>query len=164
MWPVFQDHHIISQQFENNPVIKVLGDLFKIQAPSNRLYLPSDRGLASDMGLTPHIGGPVDSYQKGIGTVLNELRSSQDFSLAQAGDAMSQRQLASDVYFLQDAMKAALINGDLYTNLPNTKSPDWVNRVNNEFFSNWRDYAAAHSDQIGRINAFERENGLSGQA
>src|SRR5262249_17544416 len=95
---------------------------------------------------------------------LNELRSSQDFSLAQAGDAMSQRQLASDVYFLQDAMKAALINGDLYTNLPNTKSPDWVNRVNNEFFSNWRDYAAAHSDQIGRINAFERENGLSGQA
>jgi hypothetical protein len=61
---VFWDHHIISEQFADNGVIKLLnneaqplnGGAFDINRTSNRIYLAADTGLAASLGQTPHTG------------------------------------------------------------------------------------------------------------
>ncbi|MGQ0682923.1 AHH domain-containing protein [Bradyrhizobium sp.] len=81
---VVQDHHIIPLDFSNNRVVILLGGLFDINAPTNGIYLPADTELARTMGLSPHNGGPLDSYTNGIRDFLNELGESADFTAAPA--------------------------------------------------------------------------------
>jgi hypothetical protein len=72
---LFQDHHVIPQgdTFVKHDVIQRSG--FDIQSASNRLHIPSHRGLADILEVTVHPGGPLKSYESGnrgnTGTVYN---------------------------------------------------------------------------------------------
>ncbi|MFM0646126.1 hypothetical protein PQR14_17505 [Paraburkholderia bryophila] len=72
MAAAFQDHHIIPQDFADNPVIEFLTEngLYDVQASGNRIFLLASTTLAGTLGTSPHNGGPLDSYQQSVTTYL----------------------------------------------------------------------------------------------
>jgi hypothetical protein len=163
---IFEDHHVIPRWFSDHPVVELLSrnKLFDIEAASNRLYMPSDRELARNMGLSPHKGVSVGSYATGVGRFLGQLQESDKFSIAQSDDKVALAELAAELKTFQTSMKVALINGDLHTNYPVSDSNDAVNDRNKAYYSANRDYATKHADQVEVVNDLQRELGASDQA
>jgi hypothetical protein len=60
--------------------------LFDLQAQENRINLPTDPKLAAKLGVSPHNGGPLPSYSKGLAERLQKLESSATGQAAINGD------------------------------------------------------------------------------
>src|SRR5262249_47783278 len=129
---------------------------FKIDDVANRLYLPSDQALAQKLGITPHPGGPLDSYTKVQTDFLRELAESADGEAAIRGNSEAQARVANQLASFRDTMKVALINGDLYTNRPQGWTQKDVAERNSRFASDWEGYRDAHASEINNLRALER--------
>src|SRR5579871_1733847 len=141
-------HHIIPQWLAGHEALSG----FDINAVRNLIYLPADPELATNMGLSPHSGGHLDSYYNGVSGVLDCLKN-----------VANPAERAGKLRDLVDSMRVALANGDLYTNGPAGVSQDEIDPKNQNFFANWKGYVDAHKDEIAAIRALEQESLRPGQ-
>ena len=149
--PLFQDHHILEQQtFYNNELLQALVevDLIGKDAFENRIYMPADRQLAHALGVSPHSGGPIKDYQRGINFELRQLQLSPDGRAALGGDPEALKRIATRVNDFRDTMKIGLVNGDLYTNAPLGMSADDIRPRTQGFFHGVRDYSQVNAQQF----------------
>lgn len=158
-----QDHHVISTNIaKNDDVLKLLASkgLFNVDDTLNRLNLPSTQELAAELGaITPHSGGPLASYESGVGNFLEALQNSPDFTAAQAGNQAALQRLAASVTQLRDAMKIAILNGDLFTNNPAASTGIDPNARNATFFADVGGYAERNAARISAVNALQTQLG-----
>lgn len=113
---LFQGHHVITKDVANKSQLLVTleeFDLFELNASQNILNLPGTQELAEKLNLSPHTGGPLSSYQKGINDLVDDLADTEDGQAAIAGDRAAAERVAGRVNTLRDTLKTALINGDL---------------------------------------------------
>src|SRR5215510_7257402 len=129
------NHHAFPQNFGNDPAIKSMG--VDIDAAFNRMYLPVDRAVAAEMGLTPHPGGPFQSYQGGMRDFLDRMGPGGNLDEFNA--------------FVETA-RYALSKGDLYTNLPLGQTREGVRQINDDFFANWKQYRIDNAEGIQALN------------
>lgn len=153
----FQDHHSIEQQTLRNS--ELLDELqragrFDIHAPENRLFLPANPQFAQAMGVTPHSGGPLAEYQKGMLAHLNDIQETRDGKAALLGEPDALDRVVQRVERLRDTVKVGLINGDLNTNTPFGSSPALTNQKVQDFFRNAPAYYQAHAQQIEALKGF----------
>ncbi|WP_274393888.1 XVIPCD domain-containing protein [Xanthomonas cucurbitae] len=157
---LFQDHHNIEQQtLKNSELLAKLSQAgkFDMHAPENRLFLPSDPKFAQAMGITPHSGGPLAEYQRGMIRRLDLIESSRVGQAALEGDPEAMERVAKRVEHLRDTIKVGLINGDLNTNTPVGQTTGQATQKVREFFHNIPAYGQVHAQQIENIKGF---NGL----
>ncbi len=158
-----QDHHLISTNIGNNDqVLQFLNQkgLFNVADTLNRLYLPSTSELAAELGtITPHPGGPLDSYETGVRNFLGKLAGSDDYTEARAGDQAALQRLSAKVTELRDAMKVAVLNGDLFTNTPAASVGIDPNARNAAFFSDVTGYASRNTARIAELSALQTSLG-----
>ncbi|MGH8426281.1 MAG: hypothetical protein ACRER3_28590, partial [Pseudomonas fluorescens] len=153
----FQDHHNIEQQtLKNSELLDELqrAGKFNIHSPENRLFLPANPQFAQEVGVTPHSGGPLAEYQKGMLARLNDLQNTRDGRAALRGDPDALERVVQRVEHLRDTVKVGLINGDLNTNTPVGQSPAMTNQRIQEFFRDTPAYQQAHAQQIAAVKSF----------
>ena len=161
--PVFQGHHIIEQQaFEESRLLQRLSELGLVDrdGPQNMLNLPADKELAAQLGVSPHRGGPLGEYSKGLRDALDELADTVDGQAAQRGDQAAAERIAVRVDRLTDTLRAGLINGDLLVNTPQGMRPEQANERTRAFFGDLDGYQQRHASQIAefaKMPALERQ-------
>uniref|UniRef100_UPI0031BB51AF AHH domain-containing protein n=1 Tax=uncultured Xanthomonas sp. TaxID=152831 RepID=UPI0031BB51AF len=154
---LFQDHHNIEQQtLKNSELLAKLQEVgkFHIHAPENRLFLPASPQLADALGVTPHSGGPLAEYQKGMLERLNRIQSTRDGQAALMGDPDAMDRVAKRVEQLRDTVKVGLINGDLNTNTPVGELPTQTSQRVRQFFKDIPAYYQTHSQQVEALKGF----------
>ncbi|MFY0450447.1 hypothetical protein ACOMHD_21060, partial [Xanthomonas codiaei] len=154
---LFQDHHNIEQQtLKNSELLAKLQEVgkFHIHAPENRLFLPASPQLADALGVTPHSGGPLAEYQKGMLERLNRIQLTRDGQAALEGDTAAMDRVAKRVELLRDTVKVGLINNDLNTNTPLGELPAQTNQRVRQFFRDIPAYYQAHAQQIEALKDF----------
>ena len=173
---VTQDHHIIPQGIANSdPVLQLLQNsidpstgqpYFNVNDPLNIIPLPQSQGDAAQLGVSPHNGGPLASYQNGIKGFLSDLANSDAYQIATdpnsdpAAQAAAKTELSNEVSDFTDATGAGLANGDVYTNTPASSTGVDPNAENSEFFGtdpetgvpNWQNYGQDNAGEISQIN------------
>lgn len=77
---MFQDHHVLQQQFSSQPVLALLD--YNINAASNRINLPDDQMVTQALDRPPHTGGHLDSCTTHQEDFLNRLGRAPDYNLA----------------------------------------------------------------------------------
>lgn len=161
--PVFQGHHVIEQAtFDRSALLRSLmrQGLFDMNGPGNMLNLPVDRALAARLGLSPHPGGPLGEYSKGLLGVLDELQKSGDGQLAMRGDRAAAERVAAKVHELSTTMKAALVDGDLISNTPQGMTRDQANGRIRDFFDDIDGYRRTHAARIAEIGRLSPQESL----
>ena len=160
--PVFQGHHIIEQQaFEESRLLQKLSEqgLFDRDGPHNMVNLPANQTLAAQLDVSPHTGGPLGEYSKGLRDALDELADTVDGQAAQLGDQAAAKRIGVRVEGLTDTLRAGLINGDLLTNTPQGMNPEQANARTRAFFGDLDGYQQRHASQIAefaKMPALER--------
>jgi hypothetical protein len=101
------------------------------------------------------IRGPIGAYMEGVRTFLQQQASSPDFTYA-ATDVAAFHRLVAEFRNFQDALKIGLINGDVFTNIPQGMTAKEANNKTTEFFANWKRYATDRADQIAKVNRLQR--------
>ncbi len=152
--PVFQGHHVIEQDaYKQSRLLRELSkqDLFDLHAPRNLLNLPVDRALAAQLDLSPHPGGPLGEYSRGVREQLAELEQTADGRAALRGDRAASERVATRVGELTDTLKTGLVNGDLHSNTPQGMSREQANARIREFFGDIDGYRQTHATQIAEI-------------
>jgi len=164
--PILWNHHILPQAFGRHQVIQLLGGQDAIiKSPRNRIYLPSDAGLANQMGVSPHPGGPLDAYTKGVCKFLEQQLNSAEFRSAFAtGDTVARNRLAANMKDFQDVVRVGLINGDVFTNTPVGMTADDANKRTAQFFQNLQRYARDHADQMAKVDQLQSALEQAGKA
>lgn len=161
--PVFQGHHIIEQQaFEESRLLQKLSEqgLFDRDGPRNMLNLPANQALAAQLDVSPHTGGPLGEYSKGLRDALDDLADTVDGQAAQLGDQAAAKRIGVRVDGLTDTLRSGLINGDLLTNTPQGMSPEQANERTRAFFGDLDGYQQRHASQIAefaKMPALERQ-------
>jgi hypothetical protein len=154
---IFQDHHNIEQQtLKNSELLSLLqkAGRFDIHAAENRLFLPASPELAEALGVTPHSGGPLAEYQRGMIRNLDIIQESRDGQAAVEGDTAAMDRVAKRVEQLRDTVKVGLINGDLNTNTPVGEIPAQTSERVHQFFRDIPTYHQAHAQQIEALKGF----------
>ncbi|MBN6100574.1 hypothetical protein JR064_00135 [Xanthomonas sp. CFBP 8703] len=154
---IFQDHHNIEQQtLKNSELLAKLQEVgkFHIHASENRLFLPASPQLADALGVTPHSGGPLAEYQKGMLERLNRIQSTRDGQAALMGDPDAIDRVAQRVEQLRDTVKVGLINGDLNTNTPVGELPAQTSQRVRQFFRDIPAYYQTHAQQVEALKGF----------
>ncbi|NIJ72270.1 XVIPCD domain-containing protein [Xanthomonas sp. F4] len=154
---LFQDHHNIEQQtLKNSELLAKLQEVgkFHIHASENRLFLPASPQLADALGVTPHSGGPLADYQKGMLERLSRIQSTRDGQAALMGDPDAIDRVAQRVEKLRDTVKVGLINGDLNTNTPVGETPAQTSERVRQFFRDIPAYYQTHAQQIEALKGF----------
>ncbi|WIH05025.1 hypothetical protein KHF85_00250 [Xanthomonas translucens pv. graminis] len=154
---LFQDHHNIEQQtLKNSELLAKLQEVgkFHIHASENRLFLPASPQLADALGVTPHSGGPLAEYQKGMLERLNRIQSTRDGQAALIGDPDAIDRVTKRVEQLRDTVKVGLINGDLNTNTPVGELPAQTTQRVRQFFRDVPAYYQSHVQQIEALKDF----------
>ena len=152
--PVFQGHHVIEQDaYRQSRLLRELSkqDLFDLHAPRNLLNLPADRALAAQLDLSPHPGGPLGEYSRGVREQLAELEQTPDGRAALRGDRAAAERVATRVGELTDTLKTGLVNGDLHSNTPQGMTREQTNARIREFFGDIDGYRQSHATQISEI-------------
>lgn len=160
---MFQDHHVLAQHFASHPVIYFLADRFNPDAISNRMFLPSRQGLATDLSSSPHTGGHLGTYYDEFRDYLERVKRSQSYAAALAGDRRELDEVASDVNGLVAAAKYALANGHLFANTPTGMTSEEANAANQKWFGDWRKYAADNQAQIQQMQETVKQLSNAGQ-
>lgn len=153
--PIFQDHHVIEQQtFRNSQLLKVLvrANLVEKDAFENRINMPADPRLAHALGVSPHSGGPIREYQKGIGFQLEKLAQTVDGQAALENDVEAMQRIAGRVNRLRDTMTIGLVNGDLYTNAPLGMTAEDIRPRTQMFLHGIDNYGRANAHQLATLN------------
>ncbi|WP_042336808.1 hypothetical protein [Bradyrhizobium sp. DOA9] len=148
---MFHNHHILLQHLADHPVVRFLRGRFEIDAIRNRMNLPSQQSVATDLSASPHTGGHLGEYHQGFSDYLTEVEKSPRYAAALAGDPRELDELVSDVNGLVAAAKYALASGHLFANTPTGMTPENANAVNKQWFKNWRKYAADNQTQIQEL-------------
>lgn len=161
---MFQNHHVLAQRFATHPVIYFLADRFNLDAISNRMFLPSRQGLATDLSSSPHTGGHLGTYYEGFRDYLERVKRSSSYAAALAGDRRELDEVASDVNALVAAAKYALANGHLFANTPTRMTSEEANAANRKWFGDWRKYAADNQAQIQQMQETVDQLSNAGQA
>ncbi|WP_045760602.1 XVIPCD domain-containing protein [Xanthomonas albilineans] len=154
---LFQDHHNIEQQtLKNSELLSLLqkAGRFDIHAAENRLFLPASPELAQALGVTPHSGGPLAEYQRGMIRHLDIIQESRDGQAALEGDTAAMDRVAKRVEQLRDTVKVGLINGDLNTNTPVGEIPAQTSERVRQFFRDIPAYHQTHAQQIEALKGF----------
>jgi len=154
---LFQDHHNIEQQtLKNSELLSQLqkAGRFDIHAAENRLFLPASPQLAQALGVTPHSGGPLAEYQRGMIRRLDIIAESRDGQAALEGDTAAIDRVAKRVEQLRDTVKVGLINGDLNTNTPVGEIPAQTSERVRQFFRDIPAYHQTHAQQIEALKGF----------
>ncbi len=156
--PIFQTHHGIEQQtLKTSSLLLDLAQQgkFNIHADENLILLPADRGLARDLGITAHNGGPIADYQKGLLANLRRLEETADWQAAVTGEPEATTRMVGRVELLRDTIRLGLINGDLYTNAPAGLVADDVRSLTQRFFLDAQTYSPAHAEQLRALRAID---------
>jgi hypothetical protein len=148
---MFQLHHILPKQFADHSVVRFLVHRFNHNGIGNLIALSSDRGLANDLGSSPHTGGHLKTYHCGFGKFLRAVQQSQTFSDAQAGDTAALDRLSVDLNRFVAAAKYALANKHLFANTPVEMTREEANKNNDEWFANWEAYAKRYESEIRQM-------------
>ncbi|MFD1838939.1 AHH domain-containing protein [Paracidovorax cattleyae] len=154
--PILQSHHVIEQSFfRNHPLIRKLVEhgLIDEHASANRLYLPMDGKLAEELETSPHRGRTRSSYTKGIQQELNRIMDSADGVAALDDDAVALKRVSAKIAEMQDTLKVALVNGDVYATTPDRLTNDEANAQNRRMFSDLDRYRAEHPQQLKTLRA-----------
>ncbi|MBN6111403.1 XVIPCD domain-containing protein [Xanthomonas bonasiae] len=154
---LFQDHHNIEQQtLKNSELLSQLqkAGRFDIHAAENRLFLPASPQLAQALGVTPHSGGPLAEYQRGMIRRLDIIAESRDGQAALEGDTAAMDRVAKRVEQLRDTVKVGLINGDLNTNTPVGEISAQTSERVRQFFRDIPAYHQTHAQQIEALKGF----------
>ncbi|MCP3476991.1 hypothetical protein NLM33_43315 [Bradyrhizobium sp. CCGUVB1N3] len=160
---MFNNHHVLPQadRFLSDPVLKLLQ--FDIDAPANRMILPTHTGLANALNSSPHPGGHLGTYGKGFDEFLMVLRADPAFGAAWAGDRAALDKLSGDLNSFVAAAKYALANKHLFANTPAGMTRETANEQNERWFTNWRKYAEDNREQIQRMRETVDQLHNSGQ-
>lgn len=148
---ILQSHHVVEQvQLRDVELLRVLErhGLFDIDDSRNRLYLPVDGRLADDIESSPHRGRTRSSYNEGLREVLDDLAKTSDGKAALAEDAAALKRVADRIQGVQDTLKVAMINGDLFPTTPDRLSKQAANALNHATLANLDHYEVQHADQI----------------
>lgn len=95
---IFYDHHIIPERFRGHAAFhRIDKQVFDIDSPANRIYLPADQKLAAKLRVSPHSGRHVPSYSQTVGEKLDKIAAIPDPS-----------DRAAEIRTLIDAMRVAL--------------------------------------------------------
>lgn len=95
----FQNHHAIGRAIgRSSQALDLLSknNLFDMDAFENRLDMPADRGLAQAFDLSPHNGGHLGAYTRGVRGALEEMERSQDYAAALMGDQAASGRFSLD--------------------------------------------------------------------
>ncbi|UOF13254.1 peptidoglycan-binding protein [Lysobacter capsici] len=156
----FELHHCIEQNnvFERSELLQELkrNGLYDVDSSRNTVYLPSEKALGAQLGISPHPGGHLHSYTKIVVDELEKIERGADWqSYMERGDSDAMRRVAQRVHVLEDTLKTALVNGDLYTNnthgIPNAQTL----KANQNFQRSIDGYGVSHAEQIAQIGRLE---------
>ncbi|MFA0925096.1 AHH domain-containing protein, partial [Xanthomonas fragariae] len=153
-----QSHHVIEKSFfDSDILLKELAEngLIDQHASSNRLYLPVDGNLAEELEISPHRGRTRSSYTQGIRDVLIEIQLSSDGIFALNGDEVALKRISVQVAELQDTLKVALINGDVYATTPDRLTKEEANAQNRKTFSDIEQYRVTHAEQLKALRSMD---------
>ncbi|MET4040400.1 AHH domain-containing protein [Bradyrhizobium sp. RT6a] len=131
-------HHIIPEHCGRHEALQGVD----LDAPANIVYLPRSRLLAAEMGVSPHPGGHLESYY----AACKELDA-----IAEISDSILRLKAVED---LQDAMRIALANEDLYTNTPSSGAD--VTPGNKSLLAGRGKYLADYPEEQNRIRELRR--------
>lgn len=149
---IFFDHHIILERFRGHDAFRgVDKQMFDIDSPANRIYLPADQELAAKLRVSPHSGRHVSSYSKSVKEKLDEIATTPD-----------PRDRAAEIRTLIDAMRVGFANGDLYTNMPIDKTRQEVDRSNARVFADHKAYLSQHPEQLRTVRDLEQRGAEAG--
>ncbi|MCW0399271.1 hypothetical protein NB700_001827 [Xanthomonas sacchari] len=154
--PILQSHHVIEQSFfrRHELLLKLASHgLIDEHASANRLYLPMDGKLAEELETSPHRGRTRSSYTDGILQELDRIMDSADGVAAMDDDAVALKRVSAKVAELQDTLKVALVNGDVYATTPDRLTNDEANAQNRKTFSDLDRYRAEHPQQLKTLRS-----------
>ncbi|MCD0277840.1 AHH domain-containing protein [Xanthomonas melonis] len=142
---VFRDHELLKKMLEHGLIDK--------DVSTNRLYLPVDGKLADEIETSPHRGRTRRSYTDAIVDHLDNLSRSPDGRAAVRNDAAALKRVASQVHDLQDTLKVALINGDIFATTPDRLTKAEANAQNRSTLSEYEQYRTVHAAQLKTLRA-----------
>ncbi len=154
--PILQSHHVIEQSFfrKHELLLKLASHgLIDEHASANRLYLPMDGKLAEELETSPHRGRTRSSYTDGILQELDRIMDSADGVAAMDDDAVALKRVSAKVAELQETLKVALVNGDVYATTPDRLTNDEANAQNRKTFSDLDRYRAEHPQQLKTLRS-----------
>ncbi|MFA0923613.1 AHH domain-containing protein, partial [Xanthomonas fragariae] len=153
---IFHSHHIIEKSiFRRSPLLKKLIEhgFIDQDISTNRLYLPVEGSLADELETSPHRGRTRGSYTDGISRVLDDIRNSPDGRDALKNDPVALKRVAEHINELQDTLKVALINGDVYATTPDRLTKEEANAQNRKTFSDIEHYRVTHAEQLKALRS-----------
>ncbi len=153
---IIHSHHVIEQSaFRDHILLKKLVEhkLINQDVSTNRLYLPVEGDLADELAISPHRGRTLSSYTKGVNRSLKEILDSPDGIAAIRNDPAALKRVAAEVRDLQDTLKVALDNGDLYATRPDHLTKKEVKAQNNKVFSEYEQYRTTHAQQLKTLRS-----------
>uniref|UniRef100_UPI003EBD20D9 AHH domain-containing protein n=1 Tax=Xanthomonas cucurbitae TaxID=56453 RepID=UPI003EBD20D9 len=142
---IFRDHRLLQKLLEHGLIDK--------DVSTNRLYLPVDGTLADEIETSPHRGRTRSSYTKAIFGYLDEIIDFPDGDAAMRNDAAALKRVAAQVHDLQDTLKVALINGDMFATTPDHLTKAETNAQNRSTLSEYEQYRTTHADQLKTLRS-----------
>uniref|UniRef100_UPI003EBE4760 AHH domain-containing protein n=1 Tax=Xanthomonas cucurbitae TaxID=56453 RepID=UPI003EBE4760 len=153
---ILQSHHVIENStFLRSRLLNKLVEhgLIDKDVSANRLYLPVDGKLADEVETSPHRGRTRRSYTDAIVDHLDNLSKSQNGRAAIRNDAAALKLVAAQVHDLQDTLKVALINGDMFATTPDRLTKAETNAQNRSTLSEYEQYRTTHADQLKTLRS-----------
>ncbi|MGY3034595.1 hypothetical protein ACVIIV_003765 [Bradyrhizobium sp. USDA 4354] len=146
------DHHIILKRFrDHDAFLGIDKEIFDIDSPANRIYLPADPKIAARLGVSPHPSNHIDSYAGTVKTKLDRIKETE-----------SPSERAAEIRTLIDAMRVGFLNGHLYANWPIDKTREEVERLHAKIFDDPKAYLAQYPDQLRIIRDIEQRGANAG--
>jgi len=147
------DHHIILERFRGHRAFNDIDkQMFDIDAPENRIYLPADQELAANLNVSPHPSRHLSSYGESVCKALNQI-----------ADIPSPGDRAAEIRTLIDAMRVGFANGDLYVNMPIGKTREEVDRSIARVLTDHKAYLSQYPDQLKAIRELEQRGANAGK-
>lgn len=143
---ILHGHHIIPEHCAGHPALEGVD----INAPANIVYLPASRQLADEMGVSPHSGGHLESYYAAC-KELDKITRNSNPAL-----------WLKEIEDLQDAMRIALANGDLFTNKPSTGAD--TTPINKSLLAGRGKYLVDHPEEHKKIRELRQRGAVTGQS
>lgn len=150
---IFFDHHIILNILRYREAFAGIDkEMFDIDSPANRIYLPADPNIAARLGVSPHPSNHIGLYSDSVEEKLDRIQEIQNPS-----------ERAVEIRTLIDALRVGFLNGHLYTNWPIDKTQEEVTRLHEAIFNDHKAYLAQYPDQLKFIRDIEQRGANAGQ-
>lgn len=149
---ILWEHHIIPRKFKGHPAFRGLDKReFGVEALRNLIYLPANYGLARKMGVSPHPGGHDPLYYEAVRRTLEQIAKEKN-------PRLRKKQIRN----LIDAMRVGLVNGDLYTNVPNGGTGKEVARGAKKVVERNGEYRKNNRKQVDALGKSDQTNAEAG--